>query len=74
MSRREEEDRAFGDAVYDAWRSGHNPDLVDRDQFDNRLAMGAQPEEIGWRDCYPNHGRPREEEPEQMPEEDCNGF
>lgn len=66
MSRKDEEDRAFYDAVYDAWRSGRNPDLVDRDRFDYCLVRGAYPEEISWKDCYPNHGQPCETEEKEI--------
>ena len=31
---------AYGDAVYEAWRRGMNPDRVDRDRVDYREAMG----------------------------------
>lgn len=31
--RRKETQDAFGDAVYDAWRSGRNPDLVDYERI-----------------------------------------
>jgi hypothetical protein len=30
-------DKAFGDAVYDAWRNGGNPDHVDADRIDEDL-------------------------------------
>ena len=41
MSDRKSYDDAFGDAVYDAWRSGLNPDHVDRERTDQDV-----------RDCY----------------------
>lgn len=32
MNKRKHYDDAFGDAVYDAWLAGMNPDLVDADR------------------------------------------
>lgn len=48
----------FYDKCYGAWRSGHNPDLVNRDRFDNLQAQGFEPDEISWRDCYPKQEEP----------------
>lgn len=43
MSRRERDDDGFGDAVYEAWRSGLNPDHVDRDRLrDYRDELGSR--------------------------------
>lgn len=33
-------DDAFGDAVYEAWRRGLNPDAVDRDECDELVRAG----------------------------------
>ena len=52
MSRSEEEKR-FGDLVYDAWRAGKNPDSVSRDRYDDRLAEGYYPDEISLKDVLP---------------------
>jgi hypothetical protein len=48
---------AFYDKCYDAWMSGRNPDLVSEDQYDEMLSRGYEPEDISWRDCYPNNGK-----------------
>jgi len=38
-------ERVFGDAVYEAWRSGLNPDAVSRDELAYSEALGYEPEE-----------------------------
>ena len=35
----------YGDAVWEAWRSGRNPDLVDADRLWYDEAQGYEPEE-----------------------------
>lgn len=50
-------DSEFYDKVYDAWRSGRDPDLVSEEAYDMMLDRGFYPDEINWRDCYPNRGR-----------------
>lgn len=55
-------ERDFYDLCYDAWRNGRNPDMVDRDRYDARIAQGYEAEEISWRDCYPNRGESQESE------------
>jgi len=50
---RHENDEAFNDLVYAAWRSGRDPDAVSRDAFDDRLAAGSYPEEITLDDVLP---------------------
>ena len=42
MSReRDKYDEAFGEACYLAWRSGHDPDRVDRDRIQDHFDDGA---------------------------------
>ena len=41
MRDRDEREDAFGDAVYDAWRSGLNPDYVSRDRIYDDMAEGC---------------------------------
>ena len=53
-------ERDFYDRCYDAWREGRNPDMVSWDTYDMLRASGAEEQDITWRDCYPNHGRPQE--------------
>ena len=55
-------ERDFYDRCYDAWREGRNPDMVSRDSYDMLLAHGIEEQDITWRDCYPNHGRPTEQD------------
>ena len=43
---RKDEQEAFYDLVYDAWRSGKNPDAVNEDRFDYFLYQGYESEEI----------------------------
>jgi len=51
----------FYDNVYDAWRSGYNPDLVSEDLWDDFLSQGYHPDEISWKMIYPDEiGRERE--------------
>jgi len=49
-------DNDFYDKVYDAYRNGKDPDLVSEDAYDIMLDRGFSPDEISWRDCYPNRG------------------
>jgi len=46
----------FYDKLYDAWKSGCNPDCVSEERYNNLLAGGLSPDEISWMDCYPNGG------------------
>lgn len=32
---------AYGDAIYDTWMMGGNPDLVDRDRLQDHMEHGA---------------------------------
>lgn len=52
MGRREAEEE-FGDLCYEAWRTGHDPNNVSRDDFDYMLSRGFSPDEIRLRDCIP---------------------
>ena len=61
MGRREEEDDRFGDLVYEAWRTGHDPDQVSRDRYDGMLSHRYYPDEISLGSCIPQRG-PSEEE------------
>ena len=54
-------DKEFYDLCYDAWREGRNPDMVNRDTYET---MKYYDIELSWRDCYPNRGRPQEQEPD----------
>lgn len=38
-------DKMYGDAVYEAWRSGRNPDAVDYDRMDDDYYRGYEPEQ-----------------------------
>jgi hypothetical protein len=38
-------DDLFGDAIWEAWRSGRNSDLVDADYLYSSRAEGLEPEE-----------------------------
>ena len=54
-------DSAFYDKVYDAWRTGYNPDTVSVDLYDDYLSQGYHPDEISWKAIYPDEvGRERE--------------
>jgi len=55
-TRRSEEDRAFEDLVYRAWRMGHNVDDVSRDQYDDMLNRGFVPDEVHPDDVLPKRG------------------
>lgn len=44
----------FYDLVYEAWRSGKNPDLVSYDELDRLLSVGYYSDEISINDIYPN--------------------
>lgn len=48
-----EDSKRFYDLVYDAWRSGRNPDSVSRDWFDDFRAQGYYPDEISLEMVYP---------------------
>ena len=56
----------FYDLVYDAWRSGRNPDAIDRDRYDDKRAMGFYPDEITLDDVCPKR---KQEEAEDKKEE-----
>ena len=60
--RKRDEDRYY-DLVYEAWRSGHNPDAVSRDDYGYRRSQGYAPDEIGIYDV----GCKRRREPEPEP-------
>lgn len=45
-------DSDFYDKVYDAWRSGYNPDSVSEDMYDDCRSRGYAPDEISWEDVY----------------------
>lgn len=62
MSRREEENRAFYDLVYDEWKRGHNSDDVSWDRFDSYLAKGYYPDEITVDMMCPHKHRHEEDE------------
>ena len=49
---RDEQD-AFYDLCYEAWRSGKNPDAISEDRYDDLLAQGYYPDEISLKDVYP---------------------
>lgn len=54
-------DKEFYDNVYDAWRSGYNPDMVSEDLYDDYLSRGYKPDEISRKNIYPDEvGRERE--------------
>jgi len=59
MSRYDEREKMHGDAVYETWRSGANPDAVDYELMDDDFYSGFSPEE-----CIENEVRRllREEE------------
>lgn len=59
--RKKEENDRYGDLVYDAWRSGRNPDAVSRDRFDDRLADGYYPDEISLEMVLPRRQRPEDQ-------------
>ena len=42
----------FYDKVYEAWRSGANPDLVSEDSYDSLRSKGYYPDEFSWKDIY----------------------
>jgi len=44
-SRYDKREKVHGDAVYEAWRSGANPDAVDYDLIDDDFYSGFSPEE-----------------------------
>ena len=68
MPTRDAINKAYGDACYDAWREGRNPDTVDRDLFaDAVYDMGI--DQATWRDAYPNRGRPQQPQEEFEEEE-----
>jgi len=50
-------DKEFYDMCYDAYMSGKNPDMVSEDAYDMMLDRGFTPDEVDWRDCYPNRGK-----------------
>lgn len=70
---REERRRYEGDVEYEVWRSGGNPDMVDRDRVDNCHDMGYFADEAARVEL--RHQRPQpqaqeqEQEQEQWPEE-----
>lgn len=43
--KREEQEKYFGDLVFEVWMNGGNPDLVDRDQANDFLDEGTGIEE-----------------------------
>ena len=47
-------DDDFYDKVYDAWRSGYNPDMVSEDLYDDYISQGYHPDEISWKNIYPD--------------------
>jgi hypothetical protein len=55
----------FYDVCYEVWRSGGNPDQIDRDRVDDYLYDGASPEDVAAIEL--RHQMPRHEEPEEMP-------
>lgn len=66
--RREREREEYrGDVIYEVWRSGGNPDLIDYDRVRDRFYDGYQPEECAYAELKAQ--RPREPEPE-YPEPD----
>jgi hypothetical protein len=60
--RRREEDRAFGDAVYEAYRRGYNSDLVDRERISHDIAEGCSDDEAAAREVRRVKPKPRPEE------------
>ena len=56
----ERDRKRYYDLVYEAWMSGRDPDLIDRDQYAYCRASGMSPEEIGLHDVMPPE---RQEEP-----------
>ena len=51
--RREQErerDEAFGDAVYEAWRRGYNPDQVERERIEDDWYAGYPAEDCASRE------------------------
>ncbi|MCR4300658.1 MAG: hypothetical protein NUV51_03535 [Sulfuricaulis sp.] len=55
-------DDTFGDAVWEAWRSGRNPDLVDRDRLWYDEAQGYEPEECVARELRRITPKPADDE------------
>ena len=49
----DDDDRRFHDLVYEAWRRGMNPDLVDKDAYDAATCNGYYPDEIVLDMVYP---------------------
>lgn len=58
---RERED-AYGDAVYDAWRRGLNPDHVDRERIDDDWYAGYSREDCAEREVKRIAHRERSDE------------
>ena len=56
---------AFSDAVYEAWRRGRNPGLVDRDRIRYDEAHGYEPEECVEREITRITPRPSQREEEE---------
>lgn len=53
--------KEFYDLVYEAWRTGRNPDCVSKDDYDMRISEGYRPDEITLSDVLP-HANIKEEE------------
>lgn len=62
--RRERQD-AYGDAVYDAWRRGLNPDRVDPERIDDDWYAGHSREDCAEREVDRIANRERRAEKEQ---------
>ena len=58
---REEEEKYQGDVAYEVWRSGGNPDAVDRDRVAGYYWEGWEPEDAA-RSELRRQRRPLEEE------------
>ena len=69
MPTRDAINKAYGDACYDAWREGRNPDNVDLDSFSDAV-YDKGIDQATWRDAYPNRGRPTEPQFEEECEEE----
>ncbi len=58
-----------GDVVYDVWRSGHNPDAIDRDRLSDRYYNGQDADEAARAENRLQDARAQRQRDEQAQEE-----
>lgn len=73
-SDRDEQERYFGDAVYEAYRRGLNTDRVDRDRVSDHFWNGDPPESVADELQQRDRRRQQERDEQEFDEEQGDGI